>query len=276
MKTIVATTDFSDASLNAVHYAADLAKHIDAHLVLLNVTHTPPVSVELPVVFPTQDELEREGLGHLEKIKNKIKRYGAKDLVISCVCLGGFAVDQIIDFVHRHQPTLVVMGMQGAGFLTETFVGSITTSLIWQADFPILAINETAKFQIPRRIVFASDRKPVEITGLNFLKELVELFKAHVYILHVSPPAEVAGKRNDQSHGYVAPEELKDMPHSLHFVNGDTAADGISTFIAETDMQLLVMGSGKHSFPRSIFTGSETKKMAFRSTIPLLALPLQS
>ncbi len=41
MKTIIAPTDFSDVSLNAVYYAADMASTVNANLLILHATEAP-------------------------------------------------------------------------------------------------------------------------------------------------------------------------------------------------------------------------------------------
>jgi nucleotide-binding universal stress UspA family protein len=51
MRTIIAPTDFSAVSLNAVNYAADLAVAINAELILLHVVQIPITVSEIPFYF---------------------------------------------------------------------------------------------------------------------------------------------------------------------------------------------------------------------------------
>ena len=54
MKTIIAPTDFSAVSLNAMNYAADLAVAIDAKLLLVNIVPLPVTSsVEVTITEET-------------------------------------------------------------------------------------------------------------------------------------------------------------------------------------------------------------------------------
>ena len=72
MKTIIAPTDFSPNSENAVLYAADMALQFDAKLCLLHVYSIPiPVS-EVPVPAIDARQMEKDALEQLEKIKAKL------------------------------------------------------------------------------------------------------------------------------------------------------------------------------------------------------------
>ena len=64
MKTIIAATDFSPNSENAVHYAADMATVLGAELHLLHVYSIPiPVS-EVPIPVVDAKEIEEARRNH--------------------------------------------------------------------------------------------------------------------------------------------------------------------------------------------------------------------
>ncbi|HLX90927.1 MAG TPA: universal stress protein [Puia sp.] len=66
MKPIVAPTDFSHISKNAVDYAADFAAFVKADLSLLNVTPMP-FSMEIPIPGFELDEMIKEAGREMEK-----------------------------------------------------------------------------------------------------------------------------------------------------------------------------------------------------------------
>ena len=53
-----------------------------------------------------------------------------------------YIIEEINLFSERNKTDLIVMGMQGAGYLAEKVIGSITTSLMPKAKCPILVIDE--------------------------------------------------------------------------------------------------------------------------------------
>jgi nucleotide-binding universal stress UspA family protein len=72
MKTIVAPTDFSAISVNAVNYAADLACIIGADLSLIHVCQIPMAFSEVPVTESRIDEIVRNAEEKMKVFKENI------------------------------------------------------------------------------------------------------------------------------------------------------------------------------------------------------------
>ena len=68
MKTVIASTDFSAISLNAVNYAADLAVAINAELLLLNVVQIPVTIIEVPLTEMEYREMTEDASEDLAKL----------------------------------------------------------------------------------------------------------------------------------------------------------------------------------------------------------------
>ena len=79
MKPIVAPTDFSAVSLNAVNYAADMASMLGVNLNLLHVIEVPVPVIEMPVPGVDLTELEKDAALTLDALKEKLlARTGAE------------------------------------------------------------------------------------------------------------------------------------------------------------------------------------------------------
>lgn len=273
MKTILVPTDFSKAADNAIAYAAEVAKLTKATIVLFHAFHVPVVATEVPVEVPI-DELQKDCLEGLRKIEHRLHLQYGKGLAVQCVCRCGFAVDEINDYTSGHNTDLIVMGMQGGGYLTEKLIGSITTALMRKSKCPVLAIDKGVKFRSIKKIVLACD---YEQTGdkriLKPLKELADLFKAHVYVLNVVAQPEPVQSCSEAASDFMKLEHsLGDTDHTFHCLQNDDVVKGINTFVKEGKMDMVVMIPRKHSLLETIFNERNTKKMAFHSTVPLLAL----
>ncbi len=57
MKTIIIPTDFSPVATNALHYAIDMAKKINASLLLLHVYQVPVSYSDVPIMLVSVEEL---------------------------------------------------------------------------------------------------------------------------------------------------------------------------------------------------------------------------
>jgi nucleotide-binding universal stress UspA family protein len=272
MKIILAPTDFSKVARNAVEYAVEIAKRTKAKLVLFHVYHATVVPAEIPIVIPAE-EFEQEAMKNLEKIRRSIHLKHGKKLSIECQCRYGYPVDEIDLFARKNKIDMIVMGMEGTGFLTEKLIGSITTSLINKAKYPVLAIGKQVKFKDPKKITLAFDYgKTKKRKVLTSLKEFIQTFKSHVSVLNVIPEA---GK--DPAAGKVANQAkldraLDDIPHSFHYKRSDDVINGINDFIKEKKTDMTVMIRKDHTFFEKFFNGTHTKRMAFHSKVPLLVL----
>lgn len=272
MKTILVPTDFSESAKNAINYAAELAKLSKAKLILFHAFHIPAVPTDVPYVMPI-GEIEKDNLEKLKKIKKNILHKYNDELNIDCETKFGFAVDEINEMIKGKKIDLVVMGMHGGGYLSEKLIGSITTSLIRKAKCPVLAINENVKFKKIKKIVLASDYSKIQNKSImDPLKEFVNLFKSQLFILNVAPELEEVSSGRKTVGGTTLKNSLESVNHSFHFIRNENIVDGINEFADENKADLIVMIPHKHSFLETIFEERNTKRMAFHTHIPLLAL----
>lgn len=273
MKAILSPTDFSKIALNAINYAAEIAVRSKTKLVLFHVFHTPLLVSEVPVVIPTLDEMEKESLKQLKKIEDKLKvKYGTK-LKTECVAKCGLAVDEIKQYVKENTVELVVMGMHGAGYLEEKFFGSITTSLIHDANFPVLIINKKVKYKSIKKIMLACDYLEIkDKTILNPLKQLAELYKSHIYILNVLNKQDKRPTITEAVASIKLENAIEGLKHSFHYVKNEDIITGINDFTSTNQMDMIVMIPRKHSIFKRMVNEPNTKRMAFHAEIPLLAL----
>ena len=73
MKTIIVPTDFSPAATNAMNYAVEMSKAIDASILLLHAYHVPVSFTDVPVVLVSVDELKKSAEEQLEELKKNIE-----------------------------------------------------------------------------------------------------------------------------------------------------------------------------------------------------------
>jgi nucleotide-binding universal stress UspA family protein len=275
MRTILAPTDFSRVSNNAIDYAAELAILSKAKLILFNSYHIPVAVTEVPAVIPDMNKLEEISLLALNDIEKRLVLSYGKKLQIECVSKCGFAVEEIDQYATDIKADLIVLGMKGAGFLAEKLMGSVTTDLIQRSKCPVLAIDEHVKYRIAKKIALACDYNETENEKiLEPLKEMARLFKAHIYVLNVESASQpVAASAGHVVSGFIKLQNsLAKVDHSFHFITTEKVVEGINEFIEMSDVDMVVMIPRKHSILKNIFSEPTTKQMAFHSKVPLLTL----
>ncbi len=272
MKTILVPTDFSEISDNAIEYAVQIAKITQSKLILFHAYDIPVITTEAVIALPTIGDLEQSAIDNLKKIKKNIRLKHGNALAIEYACKCGFAVEEINLFAKENKTDLIVMGMQGAGYLTEKLIGSVTTSLIRKSTCPVMAIDQHVKFKIPKKIVLACDYKHIHKSLLWPLKEMAAMFDSHIYILNVVKESPKIIDLEIAVEGLRLDDALKQLDHSFHPVTNDEVVIGINDYVSKMHMDMVVMIPRQKSFFEKLFSESTTKRMAFHTHVPLLAL----
>ena len=272
MKTILVPTDFSKVALNAIDYAVEIARVTKAKLILFHVYHVPVIPSEVPTILPLE-EVEKDCMNGLRKIEKNIHLKNGNKVVVECRCKCGFAVDEINLFAEEHNIDMIVMGMEGASYLTEKLIGSTTTSLIRKAKCPVLAIDKDVRLRSIKKIALACDYKELKNKSiLEPLKEFAHLFKSHVYVLNVVRELEAVPAMSKAVAGIKLDHLLEDVDHSFHAAKSEDVVKGINDFVDENKIDMVVMIPRMHATLKNIFQEGYTKRMAFHTKAPLLAL----
>lgn len=273
MNKILIPTDFSETSNNAINYGIELAKAAGAKVILLHVMSMPIITTETQIIVPPLDEMKKECEGLLDKLKKDIMLKTTNAIEISSTCKIGFSVDEINQYALDNAIDLIVIGMHGAGYLSEKIIGSTTTALMQKSKCPVLAIDAKVKFKPIEKIVLASDYDEIDNRRILLpLKELAHLFKSHIYILNVLKEPTAEPTLNEAVAAVRLEHSLSDVVHSFHFIQNNDVVSGINDYVTHHQVDLLVMIPRTHSILKNIFVQPHTKKMAFHSATSLLTL----
>ncbi len=274
MKNILVPTDFSKVSNNAVDYAAEMAVLMGAKITLMNVYHVPLPVTDAPAVIPDIETIEKISVAALKEVEKRLALSYGNKLKIECVSKCGFATDEIDMYAHSIKADLIIMGMQGAGYISEKLIGSVTTSLIHRSKCPVLAIDEHVKYKIAKKIALACDYNEIENEKvLEPLKALARSFKAHVYVLNVERELEPVVFAGQVVSGFMKLQNsLSNTDHSFHFITSENVVEGINEFVEMSEIDMIVMIPRKHSILKNMFNEPNSKRMAFHTKVPLLAL----
>lgn len=270
MKTILAPTDFSEASENAVNYAAEVAKFARAKLVIFHGYSVPiPVS-EVPVVTIPFEELEKANMDQLKALDKKLKAKHT-NLETELITKPGFVVDEITTLLDKKKIDLVIMGLTGAG-RTAALLGSNTTSVMKKSPKPVLGIPQHAKFKKPHHIALACDYKSIVPDHVvNSFKEFVKLFGSKVLVFDVLKKAELVSYQKAAAEVNLE-NSLGNMDHSLYFPSGDDLPEEVNEFVERNNVDILTVMPHNYTFISGLFHHSSAKKIALHTHVPILSI----
>lgn len=263
MKTIIAPVDFSDSSINALEFAAELAKRANANLILL---HTLQSSKE-----------ENEAKKKLKSVEADLKKSFGAELNCEISLMNGNFITSIKKAIAIQQPDLIVMGTKGATGLKRILIGSNTVNVIAKTEFPVLVIPEAARFKNflkkgKNKVVLATDLDLLQSERtIDILKEIaLMLIEPKVRVLSVRPKNAnlTMAKKMERDHllSYFSPEiESKRIT-----VFSSNVIDGINFYLDKNkDSGLLAMIARDSGF---LIQKHYTREMASHTYLPLLVL----
>lgn len=140
---ILVPIDASDLSESVVVPAAELARLLDASLLLLSVVEPAIGSMDPSLPFPSAldpaaiETQRAEAEARLERIATPLRRSGLEVECRLAVALGVAA--SILEVLEREGIGLVAMSTHGQGGLRRALIGSVTDKVIRGAQKPVLA-----------------------------------------------------------------------------------------------------------------------------------------
>lgn len=269
MQTILVPTDFSDNARNALAYAAQFAKKMNASLLLLHAYMLPTPVSEVPYVMVNAEEIQKENERFAREAVEKLQaEHGIRATYLVRL---GFPSEEIEAVIEDQPIDLVIMGMKGKGAL-EKMMGSTTTSTIKKVSTPVLVVPQDATYRDIKQITYATDFSYT--VGFHVYKPLLELtgtFGSRLDIVHVQK------KPDDMKSNEIAGEIQLDpafssVPHEFHVVTDSEVKHGIQSFLENHQSDLLVMVTHEHGFLSRLFGRSHTKAMVYDTHVPLLVL----
>jgi nucleotide-binding universal stress UspA family protein len=146
IRQLLAPTDFSEYSKDAVSYALELAQKCGAKPSLLHVVEPPPYSMEGLVPSTAGgdplNDLERQATAELAQVLPQAK--DAKIMVTRNVVIGS-PFRKIIETAEAEKVDLIVMTTHGRTGLSHLVMGSVAERVVRTAPCPALTIRSGAE-----------------------------------------------------------------------------------------------------------------------------------
>ncbi len=214
MKTILAPTDFSASSINAVNYAADLALSIKANLVLFHAIPFPIAVSEISVPGEFIDDMMEASRKNMDELCKDIRFRTKNKISVKTDIAVGSVENEIANISLKEKPLAIILA-----------------SAMNHIGYPTLMVPENALFNEIKNIGLACDFKKFdEEIPFESITEWLSLFKANIEIINV------AGNNKDFKAEQLAEStSLETRLHSFrphfNFLTSDNMADELNDFV---------------------------------------------
>jgi nucleotide-binding universal stress UspA family protein len=273
MKTIIVPTDFSPVATNAMHYAIDLAKTVNASLLLFHAYQVPVSFSDTPIILISVEELKKSAEAQIEKLKTKLEHITSGNLKVYTETIMGDTIDELESLCKKINPFAVVMGTKGASGIEKVLFGSTTLTAIRHLPWPVITVPPGKSFGAGiKKIGFACDFKEVvKTTPAGKIKDFVRSFNAELHVLNV-----------DYQDKHFKPDtpEQSALLHTLlevckpvyHFIEHNDIEDGINEFAEKNNLDLIIVIPKKHNRLEILFKHSSSRQLVFQSHVPVLCI----
>ncbi|MCB0729306.1 MAG: universal stress protein [Ignavibacteriae bacterium] len=278
MKNILFPTDFSPNADNALNYAVEISRKIKGNLILFHAYSVQLIDPNMPaeIYLSAYQEEEKSAKENLEALSKKLIESnkgpdGCSLFNIDTIVSQGLVVDEVLALSDEFKIDLIIMGTHGASGITELILGSNTASVIEKATVPVLAIPHNIHYRDIENIVYAYDDIKSGLPKFNRLLDFAKVYESNIILLHIIESDKDTYDTNRQEF-----EKIKESTNygniRLELVKEENILEGINDYVNSNEVDILAMTIKKRSLFDKIFSRSLTKKMAYHTKIPLLAL----
>ncbi|GAA4310792.1 universal stress protein [Compostibacter hankyongensis] len=272
MRTFIVPTDFSINAQHASSYAVQLAATLDARIVLMHAYEEPVAISDYELSTIHFDTMKAHVLQRLNERKQELHATYGDKVPISCVTVNNNLVPHIQKLYESHDARLVIIGLTGAG-MANIFLGSNTLNLVNNIGHPVVVVPPLAVFRPIRKVVFACDMKNVAATvPAEKMKRILQVVNAELLVLNIQHPKQPSPEMEAEKE--TLQKMLEGIPYSFHCVHKRNIIAGIKDFVREQQADMIVIIPKKRDFLENLIRPSHTKAMLFRSTIPIITIPL--
>jgi len=276
-KRILIPTDFSKNALNATRYALDLYAKQNCDFYFLNVFHLDsyttntlimpePGSAEYDSTKAASEESFTKLLEMLELHNDNPKHTYHTTATLNYLSV---AIEELIA---KKDIDLVVMGTKGATGAKGVIFGSNTVKTMEKiTQCPVLAVPENVRFSPLKEVVFPTDFKlSYKRKEMDYLIDIVRMHNAAIRVLHISKNETLS--KTQEENKQLLEDIFSTVECTFHTLKNIDVAQGVTTFVASRNSDMIAFINKKHFFFGSVFSKPLVKEIGYDATTPILAL----
>ena len=274
IKKIVTAIDFSECSMNAFRHYVDMARNLQADLIMVWV------NPETFKFVPSREKQDDETVRAREAFEGIWQQYHADlgDLELKYIIKRGQVYEQIVKTAIEENADLIVAGTHGVSGFREFWMGSNAFRLIMASTLPVLTIREeTPLNQYLKKIVLPID-STVETRQKNSIAaEFAKVFDAEVHVVglyssEVEDIRKLVDSYLDDTITYLKEQGIK---YQLAYKECNNITNKTLEYAKEIDANLIVIMTEQEIKTANLWMGPYARQMINHAEIPVLSVKPQ-
>jgi len=259
MNTVIVPVDFSETSLNAANYAAQLLSgHYGVTMVLYHS-------------YSKASEAENATVS-LEKLKADLMENNIVKMEVLAHEESDF-VDGLEKAARHRKADLVIMGITGKSAIGQVFFGSNTLKMAERKVCPVLIVPESATFSPIKNVMLTSDFKnTVESTPSGPIKDFLNVFKPQLHIVNVDNEHYISLTENYEAEKQELKQMFAEYNPEFYFMRLFDVDEAINLFAESRNIDLIIAIQKNRSFIGKLLNGSRTKTLTYHSKMPIMIM----
>lgn len=259
MNTVIVPVDFSETSLNAARYAAQLlAGHYGVTMILYHS-------------YSRSSEAEKV-TAELEALKSLLM----KDHVVKMEVLAheeGDFVDGLEKAARHRRADLVIMGITGRSAIAQVFFGSNTLKMAERKVCPVLIVPQQAAYKPLKNVMLTSDFKnTLNTTPSAPIKDFLDVFSPQLHVVNVDKDHYISLTEDYEVEKQELRKMFADYKPEFYFMRLYDVDEAINLFAESRNIDLIIAIQKNHSFIGKLLSSSRTKTLSYHSKLPILVM----
>jgi nucleotide-binding universal stress UspA family protein len=284
-RSVILATDFSPAVRTASRYAALLAQHYDAELVVVHAFTLQQPAFEAEELSHAPS-MQRQ---HLERLLTETVEGLAPWVGQGTSVLDQGSPIEVIERASRdREPALIVLGTHGGGAAERHVIGSVAEDVLRTVHRPVLTVGphvtmpSTDKLTF-RHILYATDFSPASARAAVYAFAFAQAFGSDVDVLHVLAEGRMGAHKQLAEEenkflgalGRLIPQQAEAIGSSRSFVEFGRVRERVIEHARERGVDLIVLGAHHHSHLSMHLRTGPAFHIILDATCPVLTLCAQ-
>jgi nucleotide-binding universal stress UspA family protein len=282
---IVFATDFSSASRNAALYAAAIARHFNAELIVIHA------------FILSQSACEAESLGRIDSAERRYLEKQLRETAASLTLTGanirtllleGEPSEKVAAFADAVPHSLLVLGTHGGGSVERHLIGSVAERSLRRAACPTITVgpkvSEPNRTQIFPRMLYATDCSEMASRASPLACAMARTFSSDLRVISIiddkeGPLADLLADLEFHTHQAIADQIEGQCDHFSEprvLAGSKRAREVILKYADDTKSDLIILGVHRRRTIEILDRNSVTIQLITGAHCPVLTVTRDS